>query len=186
MAHLVTSFTALARFDCLTKTKIKDLTFVTGGATIKFWDTKTDTFNQGQTVFVKAITGSVYCPVTFLHGYFRRLQWEAFLGGFFPYNGPLFPALTGAQIALVASPRPFSKQGALLAMKNHLFHLGVPNWDKFTLHSGRRGRASAAVAAGCDMLTLKRQGRWKSDSCPQLYVDEHVSLNTDFTKFLEF
>ena len=52
------------------------------------------------------------------------------------------------------------------------------------MHSVRRGGALTAVANGCDLLTLKRQGRWKSDSSPQLYVDEQVSISSNFTKFL--
>ena len=86
--------------------------------------------------------------------------------------------------ALPETPVLFSHSGATIALWKALEGIGHPQANLFTMHCGCRGGASAAVAAGCDMLRLKRQGRWKSDSCPQLYVDEHISLNTDITKFL--
>ena len=184
VAQIVLSFSALARFHCLTNVAVKDVVFLEGGAKITFWNTKTDTFNQGQPVFLSVLGNSPYCPVRFLQTYIRRLQWEAFLGGSFPYNGPLFPALLGASPSLAANPRPFSKQGALLGLKRHLFHLDVPNWDEFTLHSGRRGGATQAAAAGCSLLSIKRQGRWVSDECLQMYIDEAATMRSDFSSFL--
>ena len=62
----------------------------------------------------------------------------------------------------------------------------VENPEAFSLHSGRRGGATEAISNGCDLLSLKRQGRWRSDSCPQIYVDDVLNCSSRFTSFLRF
>ena len=192
-AQSVLCFSALARFDCLTKLNPSHLVFGDAALIIHFPRSKTDQLGEGNDVSVHR-SGGDFCPVRFMESYLRRLSWEYQLEA--PsraYTGPLFPALTVRKIAtrfgdavtsLPVNPSAFSRSAATIALRKGLEKTGIANAAAFTLHSGRRGGASAAVAAGCDMLTLKRQGRWKSDSCPQLYVDNHVSINLDFTKFL--
>ena len=191
-AQAVICFFALARFDCLTQLKPDCLAFFDAYLVITFPRGKTDQIGEGRAVSVHRSDG--FCPVDFLESYIKRLSWEFQLENpGVSYTGPLFPALTVRKIptrfgdavtALPKDPKAFSYSGATLALRKALERIGHPQANLFTMHSGRRGGASTAVANGCDLLTLKRQGRWKSDSCPQLYVDEHVSLNTDFTKFL--
>ena len=193
-AQAVLSFFALARFDCLTKLRPVHLRFQDRLVLVTFPSSKTDQLGEGRVVSVHRANDAAFCPVDFLEKYLRRLNWEFQLE--FPsknYEGPIFPSLTVRKIksafgdavsSLPTAPVPFSHSGATMALRKALAKVGHPQANLFTMHSGRRGGASAAVAAGCDLLTLKRQGRWKSDACPQLYVDEHVSINTDFTKYL--
>ena len=189
VAQLVISFAGLARFHCLTNISMKDVVFINGGVQLTFWNTKTDTLNAGQTIFLSPVA-SYACPVRFIASYFARLQWEAFLGGFFPYVGPLLPSLTArggsssGVTSLSPTARPFSKQAATISLRAHLTHLGVPNAASYTLHSGRRGGATHAALNGCDFISIKRQGRWASDSCPQLYIDEAATLRSTFSRFL--
>ena len=183
VAQLVLSFSTLARFHCLANISVKDMIFINGGAHLTFWHTKTDALNQGQSVFIAGTT-SFACPVRFLQAYVYRLNWEACLGGFFPFSGPLFPALVAGSPSLRPDAAAFSKQAATISMRHHLLHLGVPNAESFTLHSGRRGGATQAAIAGCDFLTIKRQGRWASDSCPQMYIDDAATMQSNFTSFL--
>ena len=192
-AQTVISFYALARFDCLTKLTPDCCAFFDNLVVINFPRGKTDQIGEGSSVSVHR-SPSGFCPVHFLESYLKRLSWEfklEFLDG--NYAGPLFPTLTVRKIAsrfgdavteLPSAPKPFSHSGATLALRKDLNRIGHPQANLFTMHSGRRAGASTAVTNGCDLLTLKRQGRWKSDACPKLYVDEHVSINTDFTKFL--
>ena len=194
VAMAVLTFSALARFDCLTKLMPHHLTFQPKAVIVFFPASKTDQVGAGASVSVHR-SNSPFCPVDFLEAYSKRLSWEFNLEH--PsklYAGPLFPSLTVRKImsefgpATTALPpvlSAFSRSAATISLRKGLEKIGHPSPSSFTLHSGRRGGASAAVAAGCDMLTLKRQGRWKSDSCPQLYVDDHVNLDTDFTKFLD-
>ena len=187
VAQLVVSFTGLARYHCLANTSVNDAVFINGGVQLTFWNTKTDGLNRGQSVFLAAVPNSFACPVRFVTAYFYRLQWEAFLGGFFPYSGPLFPKLSaggGTGVSLSADAQAFSKQAAIIAMRNHLRFINTPNADCYTLHSGRRGGATQAALNGCSFLGIKRQGRWSSDSCPQLYIDDAASLQSTFSGFL--
>ena len=130
---------------------------------IHFPRSKTDQLGEGKGVSVHRFRGS-YCPVNFL--------------------GKISMRFGDAVTSLPVEPSLFSRSAATTAMRRGLEKVGSLNAGAFTLHMGRHVGALAAVEAGCDMLTLKRQGFWKSDSCPQLYVDNHVMINADFTKFL--
>jgi integrase len=57
------------------------------------------------------------------------------------------------------------------ALKVILTSLGVPNI--FTLHSFRRGGATAAYEAGVDHTKIKRQGIWQSD-----FFWQYITTNT--------
>ena len=194
VAFAVLTFSALARFDCACKLEPKHLDFGNEILTITFPPSKTDQIGEGMKVSVHR-TNNESCPVNFLESYLDRLHWEASLETQGTrYSGPILPTLTTRKVkawfgeAISSLPAkagtPFSRSAATIALRKGLEKIGHPNASSFTLHSGRRGGASAAVAAGCDLVTLKRQGRWKSDSCPQLYIDENVSLKTNFSKFL--
>ena len=184
VASMVLSFSSLARFDCMSKLRLQDLQFYPENLQIYFPSSKADQLGRGEVVFVGTIGGSPYCPVLFMKAYTLRLQWEAFSQNRFPFNGPLFPALrsSGGQSRLLESA--FSRQGASKAFRETLSTMGVPNPNLFTLHSGRRGGATTAAMNGCSFLSIKRQGRWKSDSCPQRYIDEATTRINNFSRFL--
>ena len=193
VALAVLTFSALARFDCACKLLPHHFNFTEDALIITFPGSKTDQLGEGQKVSVHR-TDSVSCPVNFLECYIDRLRWEHKLDN--PtqiYAGPMLPGLTTRKVqawfgeassSLPKTPTPLSRSAATTSLRAALCRIGHPNAAAFTLHSGRRGGASAAVAAGCDLVTLKRQGRWKSDSCPQLYIDENVTLNANFSRFL--
>ena len=184
VAALVLSYAALARYSCLARLKYKHIIFSDQGMHITFPSSKTDQLNAGQSVFVSRIHGSYYCPVLILRAYTLRLQYEAFLAGNFPFSGPLFPALHRVRGVSRLKAEAFTHQGATKAMRSLLEAVGVPDPEAFTLHSGRRGGATHAALNGCDFLAIKRQGRWKSDSCPQLYIDDAYNMYNNYTSFL--
>ena len=184
MAAIVLSFSSLARFDCMSKLKLSHLQFYPENLQIHFPSSKADQFGRGEIVLVGTISGSPYCPVLFMKAYTLRLQWEAFCQSSFPFDGPLFPALRAARGRHRLLNSPFSRQGAAKAFRETLAEIGVPNPNLFTLHSGRRGGATAAAMNGCSFLSIKRQGRWKSDSCPQRYIDEATTRINNFSRYL--
>ena len=176
----------------LKKISVKDLSFEEKKVLIFIPTSKTDQFGEGQLVSLVA-SGSPSCPVFFLKAFVRRLFWEAALEGLL-YDGPLFPALSRRQVSgpmgscwsslpPVGSLLAFSYQGALIDFREALARAGVDQ-RAYSLHSGRRGGATEAVSNGCDLLTLKRQGRWRSDACPQLYVDDVLNSSSRFSSFL--
>ena len=119
-----------------------------------------------------------------LKAYTLRLHFEAFQLGSFPFDGFLFPGLRRIRGRTVLTRLAFSRQGATKALRDLLSEIGTPDPTAFTLHSGRRGGATFAAMNGCDFLSLKRQGRWRSDSSPQLYIDEALTRNNNFTSYL--
>ena len=148
-----------------------------------FPSSKTDQLQQGQQVFVTRVRGSPYCPVLLMKAYTLRLQFEAFKRNHH-FSGHLFPALRHQGGVSLLRDTPFSQQGALSAFRSLLEDMGVPNPRAFSLHSGRRGGATTAAMNGCDFLSIKRQGRWRSDACPQLYIDEANMRRNNFSMFL--
>ena len=181
---MVFSFTSLARFDCASRLRISHLHFQEHGLEVHFTSSKTDQTKKGEFVFIGRIPNSPFCPVLFMKAYHIRLNWEAFSLNSFPFTGFVFPALrrSGTAMRLLASPA--SRQAACKAFRDVLESLGVPDPSLFTLHSGRRGGATAAAMNGCSFLSIKRQGRWKSDSCPQRYIDDATSRKNNFSRFL--
>ena len=195
VAQALFSFASLARFNCMAKLSLSHLYFHPDHIIVTFPSSKTDQFGTGATLRISASTSaaSITCPVKFMGAYYHRLQWESSLSHGRPYCGPLFPALCsrvvlrGADSFTVSLPsqlKPCSYQGATLALRSHLAAVGVEDSESYSLHSGRRGGATVASINGCDFLTLKRHGRWKSDTSPQGYVDEAACLTSSFVTHL--
>ena len=191
-AIFMLTFSALCRYDDLKNLEVGNLSFEDNKVLIFIPKSKTDQFGEGQLISVAATGGDV-CPAFFLRAYVRRLFWEAALEGII-FDGPLFPALARRRISgplgegwssLPVSPSPMSYKSALADFRDALVGL-VGNPEAFSLHSGRRGGATEAISNGCDLLSLKRQGRWRSDSCPQIYVDDVLNCSSRFTSFLRF
>ena len=181
---LVLSFVSLGRYNCLSKLRVTHLFFYEDGLLVNFPSSKTDQLRQGQPVFIGRIAGSAFCPVLLLKAYTLRIQYEAFRQNALPFSGFLFPAIRSQRGVSILLTSAFSSQAALKAFRDLLEDLGVTNPRSFTLHSGRRGGATAAAMNGCDFLSIKRQGRWRSDACPQLYIDEANMRRNNFTSFL--
>ena len=192
-ASIVFSFAALCRFNDLQNLSVKNLSVEKNKVLIFIPKSKTDQFGDGQLISLQA-SGKDSCPVSFIKAFIGRLLWEAALEGIV-YDGPLFPSLSRRKVSgplgpcwsslpdPSSPPKPFSYQAALMDFRNALTDIGEDSED-FSLHSGRRGGATEAVRNGCDLLTLKRQGRWRSDSCPQLYVDDVLNGSCRFSNFL--
>ena len=181
---MVFSFASLARFNCMTLIKMQHIHFYDGGVQIFFPKSKTDQAGRGELVFLNCIPHFFYCPVLLLKAYTLRLQFEAFLSGSFPFQGFLFPGLRRIRGRTVLTRLAFSRQGATTALRDLLSRLGTPDPTAFTLHSGRRGGATFAAMNGCDFISLKRQGRWRSDVSPQIYIDDAHTRNNRFTSYL--
>ena len=184
VAMMVLSFASLARFDCMTKLKLTNMHFLASGMEIFFPSSKTDQARKGEVVFIARVEHTSTCPVLFMRAYYVRLHWDAFQRGAFPFVGHLFPALQRRNGSSWPTNRPASRQACSKGLRDTLSLLGVPDTSLFTLHSGRRGGATAAAMNGCSLLSIKRQGRWRTDSCPQRYIDDAISRKNNFSRFL--
>ena len=127
--------------------------------------------------------------------YLARLNWESDLAfGVTPYVGPLFPSLSTRSIVhddvfytvqLPLTLSPFSYNAALKSLRKVLTVAGVHSPSSYGMHSPRRGGATEAFNSGCPFILVKRQGRWKSDSSPQMYIDSDLKAQALFTRFLD-
>ena len=178
------TFASLARFSCMSHLRLSHLHFSQEGVLVTFPVSKTDQLGLGQKTFIKRVPGSTFCPVLLLKAYTLRLLFEAYRTNALPYSGFLFPALRAQNGLSRLQDAAFSHQGATKAMRDLLCSVGVATPAAYSLHSGRRGGATAAAMNGCDFLSIKRQGRWKSDSCPQIYIDEAYMRQNDFSMYL--
>jgi hypothetical protein len=193
VAAAIFSFASLARYNCMSLLTVAHLRFADGGLYVTFPSSKTDQLGLGEEIFIMS-TDSIYCPVAFMRKYLGRLDWESSLAQLGEvYAGPLFPALCQRRVLFEGDPyyvqlplvlQPFSYTGALRAFRKLLAFIGIPDPKCYGLHSGRRGGATAALNAGCPLLFVKRQGRWKSDSVPLLYVDPDFANLCVFSRHL--
>ena len=163
---------------------MQNLHFKQDGLEVYFPDSKTDQLRRGEVVFVGRIEGSIHCPVLFLMAYTIRLQWEAFQLNVFPFQGHVFPSLRKSGSFMRPLNTANSRQAATKCFRELLARVGVPDPSLYTLHSGRRGGATTAAQNGCSFIHIKRQGRWRSDSCPQRYIDDAATRQNNFSRFL--
>lgn len=56
-------------------------------------------------------------------------------------------------------------------LRRGLRDIGVPRWDRYTLHALRRGAARALVEKGGDLADLCRAGSWNSSAVLKFYLD---------------
>ena len=115
-----------------------------------------------------------YCPVALTQNYFVYLG-SGFNGYLVPLCGP-----TGQANPEKAVLYPT----ALEDLRKVLTELGHDG-RLYGEHSGKRGGATAAVANGMDMETLKRLGRWRSPNVPAKYVDLGANARIDMSKLLQ-
>ena len=142
----------------------KDITFLTGGATLRISHSKTIQCAEREAVIpVPHIPGSPFCPCTALLLVYKLVTASD--------EAPLlcYPSPSG--------PRPLSYQMFISRLKAILIGLGVDH-TKYAGHSFRRGGASLALACNLPTELIKLQGDWRSD-CYQRYLDP--DLDTKFT-----
>lgn len=81
------------------------------------------------------------------------------------------PALDGPAFMIIAVT-PLTPRPLVSFIRVALQEAGVPLYDKFSLHSIRRGAAQAAQEAGADKQSLKTHGTWATDSALNAYLTQ--------------
>ena len=62
--------------------------------------------------------------------------------------------------------------------------LGYANAKEYTGHCLRRTSATLLVDAGADMLTLKRHGKWRSDTVAAGYIEESMASKNKISRMI--
>ena len=158
-------FYGLLRWQEVSSLRWDDLSFHGRVMFVLIRKSKTDQRGFGQTVEIHCHdVETLHCPVYLTRQYAGRLGYDGsgVSGGMQPRMDPAGKGRTSTKICYDTAVKDLR---ALLVKAGH-------SASGFTEHSGRRGGATAAAAAGAQWLPLKVHGRWKSDSAAQKYVDE--------------
>lgn len=61
-------------------------------------------------------------------------------------------------------------------------YLNLPNPEYYTGHCFRRSSATLLADTGANLITLKRQGGWKSDRVAESYIEESIENKSSITR----
>ena len=154
------------RWDETSNLRIIDISFSSEHMSVHIRRSKCDQAGAGHEVRVQRQQETKYCPVTITESYRQRLRYAA--DNTESFFQPRLRRTVNGESGIPNTQLGYSN--ALADLKKLLTEAGIDP-ALYGEHSGRRGGATAAAAAGVSWLELKRHGRWKSDSAPQAYID---------------
>jgi integrase len=156
-ALLLTGFGSWMRRSELAALNLADATFERLGLLIRIGRSKTDQDGKGQEVGVHRCPRKAVCPVRALE------KWIAARG---KWAGPLFPHVlrSGKVTRERLAPRAIAR-----VVKRTAKRAGLDP-AKYSGHSLRSGGATAAAAAGADILAIKNQLRHASMRTTEKYI----------------
>lgn len=129
------------------------------GLTITIERSKTDPTGEGQHVALPQLNND-YCPITLLE---RWLSISCLSSGY------LFRSINRwDQI----STKPLTVRGLNKIIARIADQCELPNADRYSSHSLRRGLATCASAAGASFKSIMQQGRWKHQGTVLEYIEE--------------
>ena len=147
-------FFGMKRFDDIKKLRVCDINVLRGGH-LEFYvnSSKTDQLANG---FIFHVTGDKIKGFSIPKVLYWYLESVGLRG-----EDYLFPRFRYEKGKVVAQSKYFiSYSSCALQLRNFCLKCGIP---PLTIHSGRRGGATAAVDAGIDRFNIKAVGNWSSD-----------------------
>lgn len=136
-----------------------DIALTSVGLTVKIRSTKTFSSPAPVLISIPFSPSPALCPVRAWARYHHIVN---------PW--PFGPAFLNVQ-GLPLTPRPLVQLIRLALKSAH-----VPAFDKFSMHSIRRGAAQAAAKGGVSEQELKNHGIWKSDKGLHAYVPKSSGI----------
>lgn len=158
-ALLLVGFFAAMRRSELVAILWEDIHFLEEGVTIQISRSKTDQSGIGQTCAIPFGQGKL-CTVNALK------QWQMHSQ---QTSGPVFRAINKHQQLQKSALTPLSVSHIL---KKVALRAKLPNPEKYSGHSLRRGFATAASKKGIPMVAIMRQGRWRHEGTVYGYIEE--------------
>ena len=160
-------FFGMKRFDDIKKLRVCDINVLQGGHLEFYVDSsKTDQLGKG---FVFHVTGEKikgFSIPKVLNWYLEstRLRGKDYL----------FPRFRNEKGKVVAQGSYYISYSSLaLQLKNFCLKCGIP---PLTMHSGRRGGATAAVDAGIDRMNIQAIGNWSSDCVDSYFCPRRAGV----------
>ncbi len=155
---LIGFFGAMRRSELVAITW-EDIHFMEEGVTIQISRSKTDQTGIGRTCAIPIDQGKL-CAVSALKQWQRRSQQT---------SGPVFRAINKHQQLQKSALTPLSVSHIL---KKVALNAKLPNPEKYSGHSLRRGFATTASKKGIPMVAIMRQGRWQHEGTVYAYIEE--------------
>lgn len=135
------------------------VSFVPQGAEIMIPRSKTDQEGSGQICAIP-YGNSQLCPVTTLH------CWQELSNA---TTGIVFRHVTKENLL---TNRPISPQYVSIIIKNVAKACQLPQAERYSGHSLRRGFATSASQKGASFSAIMRQGRWRHEGTVHGYIEE--------------
>ena len=160
-------FFGIRRFDDIKKLRVCDINVLKGGH-LEFYVTssKTDQLSNG---FIFHVTGDKIKGFSIPQVLYWYIESVGLRG-----EDYLFPRFRYEKGRIVAQRKYFiSYSCCALQLKKFCLNCGIP---PLTLHSGRRGGATAAVEAGIDRFYLKEVGNWTSDAVDSYFCPRRAGV----------
>ncbi|MCP4256874.1 MAG: site-specific integrase [Ketobacter sp.] len=158
IALITLGFFAALRGSELVGLQADYVQFESEGLWITLPRSKTDPTGEGQSCAVPKLNTSV-CP-------FQALKtWQEVSG---IQSGSLFPNINRWQ---QMGNKAMSISGLNLMLRGWAKQIHLPNADRISSHSLRRGMATSASSAGASIKSIMRQGRWRHEGTVLQYIE---------------
>ena len=174
VAKTVLKFYCLARFEEVVELKRSQFEFLQNGTLkVTFLKAKNNQFHDSKATYISPSDNLRYCPVNIIKKYFLRIN--SSLDFYF------VPRIAYKKVFLLEKT---SYMYCLTKYRAVLRDIGVNDFLDYGEHSDKSGGLSAALNAGCDLYSLQRHGRWKSDQVLKQYHEQSFSLRTKVSNIL--
>jgi integrase len=148
-----------------------DITFAQEGVLLKIAKSKTDRAGVGAVKLLPKLDEDLICPVYYFTLY-KSLVVNA--------DGRLFCQFRNGK----ATRMVYGKTKVSAVPKIVATFIGLQNPEAYTGHALRVSSATALADEGATSLTLKRHGRWKSDSVAEGYLRESKAVRIETASLL--
>jgi integrase len=155
----------------LANLKWEDISFAEEGVLMNITFSKTDRASVGSLKLLPKLEEEAICPVSYFKIYKES---SCFTEGrlFLHYRDGKF------------TKSPLGKNTISSVPRKMAFFLSLPNATKYSGHSLRVTSATVLADNGANTLTLKRHGRWTSESVAEEYVRQSKASRCDTAAML--
>uniref|UniRef100_A0A0Q9YK53 Site-specific tyrosine recombinase XerC n=1 Tax=Candidatus Berkiella aquae TaxID=295108 RepID=A0A0Q9YK53_9GAMM len=159
IALILIGFFGAFRRSELAKLQWEQIQFLEEGMTILIPRSKTDQTGEGQICAIPYVKGDI-CPVNALQ------HWQQAVG---LSSGPVFRAINKHQQIQQDCLTPLSINHIL---KRVAREANLPDPDRYSAHSLRRGFATMASKKGVSLTAIMHHGRWRHEGTVYGYIEE--------------
>ena len=176
---IVLAFFGFLRFNELVALKRSDFTFSGSHMKILIRQSKTDQLRAGNAILISVL--SKYCPVSLMHIYFIMAK--------IPTDSEYYVFRNIMGKGRETKLRPKNEHMTYTRIREIVLEkfksIGLET-KKLGLHSLRAGGATAAARQGVSDRLFQRHGRWASEGCKNLYIQDDLESMLSVTKNLGF